>query len=107
MERLQRSMGSVYKWTAIFLFPPVVYLEDGLLNAFHIPEESISLKGVWVFQSGSTNGHEHDLRHEGRVERAVKAIGDVAIVLAHPTGGRASQKVPRRMEELPTVIMDC
>ena len=107
MEWLQRSMANVYKWTAIFLFPPGVYLEDGLRNALHIPEESTSLKGVWVFQSGSTNGHEHDLRHEGRVERAVQAIGDVAIVLAHPIGGRASQNVPRGMQELPTVFMDC
>ena len=62
-------------------------MQDGLHNALHIPEESMSLKGVWVFQSSLTNGHKHDLRQKERVERVVHAIGDVAIVLAHPMEG--------------------
>ena len=84
MERLQSLMASVYKWPAIFLFRPGLCLEDGLRNAMDIPEESTSLKGIWVFPYGLTNGYEHDLRHEGRVEKVVQVIGDVAIVLAHP-----------------------
>ena len=106
MERLQRWMTGIYKWNVIFLLPPGVHFEERLRNTLHVPEESRCFGGVWVFESGAISGYEHDLRHEGRVERAVQAIGGVAVVLAHASGSRASQNVRKGTGELPTVFMD-
>ena len=59
-----------------------------------------------MFQANSTSGHKHNLRHEGRMKRVVEAIRDVVIVLAHLTTWRASQNVPREMEELSILFMN-
>jgi hypothetical protein len=106
MERLQRWMTGIYKWNVIFLLPPGVHFEERLRNTLHVPKESRCFGGVWVFESGAISGYEHDLRHEARVERAVQAIGGVAVVLAHAHGSRASQNVRKGTGELPTVFID-
>jgi hypothetical protein len=64
------------------------------------------LQGVWIFQPKTVPSYEQDLRYDGQVERAIQAIGGVAIVIEHPTDSRIAGNLRNGREKLPLSFTD-
>ena len=62
---------------------------------FGLAAECTLLRGVWVFEATTVPTSRHDLRNGGLVEQSIQAIGDVAIIMEHPTGSRAVENIVR------------
>ena len=52
-------------------------------------------QGVWVFETTMVPTSGQDLRNSGQVEQSIQAIGDVAIVMEHPTRSRTVENIVR------------
>jgi len=59
-----------------------------------------------VFQSKIVNSYIYDKRHCGRLDRVVQTIGNVEIILEHPTKLKAFQNVLKGKEELSIIFRD-
>jgi hypothetical protein len=55
---------------------------------------------------GTVPSYEHDLRYGRQVERAVQAIGGVAIVMEHPAGSRIAHNLHNGRNKLPLAFTD-
>jgi hypothetical protein len=81
-------MAGVHHWNAIFLLSASLFFEEKMRETFAMFGGCTWLQGVWIFQPETVPSNGQDLRYDGQVERAVQAIGGVAIVMEHLAGSR-------------------
>jgi hypothetical protein len=106
LQQLQRWMAGVHRWNAIFLLLVGLFFEEKMWETFAMSGGCTWLRGVWIFQPKTVPSSGQDLRYDGQVERAVQAIGGVAIVMEHLVGSRIVDNLRNGSKKLPLAFTD-
>jgi hypothetical protein len=106
LQQLQRWMAGIHRWNAIFLLRAGLFFEENMWKTFVMSVGCTWLQCVWIFQLETVPSYEHDMRYAGQVERAVQAIGGVAVVMEHTVGSRIAGNLHNRRDKLPLAFTD-